>query len=494
MQVFFSRKDPDVEAAEDQKETTGEAVFKQVVPGTTEAMQLPGATEELHLEEMEDETPKRASSTGTGKMSQKSDQDDQSRQPPGQKEWETVAPSKPDQNATSARHGDSPPHSSTLEIPSNLTPLRSVRRSEVSNHSASRGGVRRSGVSNRSSARRSVRSKQSKQSKQSEQSGQSAFSTFTGITRRSVYTVFTAVSKMTALSRAGEDFQHHFGTSTALQPQIVGATGQKSVMRTQLEGPDGMAEKPVKAGLSAIPKNVRLPALLLALCAFCNLTAYAIEFATFAIYFKQVHSWNEAKLAGVAQTAGDLMAAVSMQVIPVLIGSSYDPDRAGCLRRFFHNLLSQPYNLSFALATWVIFHIGLCCPVLAVAIVAQVLMGTTFVYASKWISDMNTFYSMGDSTTFLSLQVACRNAEAFGGAAAGAVGIGLFTLDPLAPFAFAASLCGVTFLIYTVGFCARLGFGDDIEAAEAKRARRKGVKRVSSWAVDTRASQIEGGK
>jgi len=38
----------------------------------------------------------------------------------------------------------------------------------------------------------------------------------------------------------------------------------------------------------------RLPALLLALCAGCNLTAYAIEFATFAIYFKQVHKWNEA--------------------------------------------------------------------------------------------------------------------------------------------------------------------------------------------------------
>jgi hypothetical protein len=55
---------------------------------------------------------------------------------------------------------------------------------------------------------------------------------------------------------------------------------------------------------------------------------------------------------------------------------------------------------------------------------------------------MNTFYSMGNSTTFLSLQVICRNAEAFGGAAAGAVGIWLFTLDPLAPFAFAASLCG----------------------------------------------------
>ena len=85
-------------------------------------------------------------------------------------------------------------------------------------------------------------------------------------------------------------------------------------------------------------------------------------------------------MAGVAQTAGDLTAALAMQVIPVFFRGQYDPDEAGPLRRFFHHLVSQPYTVSFALATWVIFHIGLCCPVLAVAIVAQVLMGTTYVF------------------------------------------------------------------------------------------------------------------
>ena len=85
-------------------------------------------------------------------------------------------------------------------------------------------------------------------------------------------------------------------------------------------------------------------------------------------------------MAGIAQTAGDLTAAIAMQLIPALIHIEYNPDEAGCLRRFFHNLFAEPYNLSFSLATWVIFHIGLCCPVLAVAIVAQVLMGTTYVF------------------------------------------------------------------------------------------------------------------
>ena len=55
---------------------------------------------------------------------------------------------------------------------------------------------------------------------------------------------------------------------------------------------------------------------------------------------------------------------------------------------------------------------------------------------------MNTFYSMGDSTVFLSIQVVCRNAEALGGAVAGIISVWLFTLDLLAPFFFAAALSG----------------------------------------------------
>lgn len=459
MEVFFPKKDPEVEAAEDQTETSGEMVFKQVVPGQAQAVQLPGATEELHLEEVEDENAKKASSMCRRQVSKENDQDDQS---------------EPDQKATS---------SARISIISQ-SPARAHRRG------SNRASLKSNNSAHRRASGRSARA--SIQSRQSDHTEQSARTGFTAFTRGSA---FTAITKMMALSRAGEDFRHHFGTSTSVLPQIVGATGQKSVMRLQLEDEDedehGIAKQSsVKAGMSAIPKDVKFPAFLLMLCAFCNNTVYAMEFATYAILFKKVHNWNEATLAGIAQTAGDLTAAIAMQVIPVLIQTEYNPDEASCLRRFFHNLISEPYNLSIGLATWVIFHIGLCCPVLALAIVAQVFMGTTYVYASKWISDMNTFYSMGDSTVFLSIQVVCRNAEALGGAVAGIISVWLFTLDPLAPFFFAAALSGLIFLIYTVGFCSRLGFGDDIETAEQKRARRKGLRRVSSWAVDTRKSEM----
>ena len=122
--------------------------------------------------------------------------------------------------------------------------------------------------------------------------------------------------------------------------------------------------------------------------------------------------FSEATLAGVAQTAGDLTAAIMMQVIPVFVSNDYDPDELDCFRnlvlshihvltssnivqaifggwsmipdsskpgRSLHHLTSQPYNLSFALFTWVLFNGGMVSPILPVAITAQILMGTTYV-------------------------------------------------------------------------------------------------------------------
>eukprot|EP00435_Cladocopium_sp_Y103_P011245 s69_g2.t3 len=240
---------------------------------------------------------------------------------------------------------------------------------------------------------------------------------WTSVTRQTAKTVLTAFTKMTALSEAGEHFRHHFGTRNVLLPEIAGATGAERVMREVMDEDEGKI--PARAGIGAIPADVRLPALLIVLTAFLNNCVYAMEFATFAIYFKQVHNWKEATLASIAQTAGDLVAAIAMQVIPALFTGGYDPDEAGCVRRSFHHITSQPYNLSFILATWILFNFGMLSPILALAIVAQILMGTSYVYCSKWVTDINLFYSFGDSKVFLSLQVICRNAEALGGGLAG---------------------------------------------------------------------------
>ena len=46
--------------------------------------------------------------------------------------------------------------------------------------------------------------------------------------------------------------------------------------------------------------------------------------------------FTEATLAGVAQTAGDLTAAIMMQVIPFFVSHDYDPIELDC----FRNLLA----------------------------------------------------------------------------------------------------------------------------------------------------------
>ena len=60
------------------------------------------------------------------------------------------------------------------------------------------------------------------------------------------------------------------------------------------------------------------------------------------------------------------------------------------------------------------------------------------VYTSKFATDMNLFYSLGDSNVFLALQTYTRSADALGGCLAGIAGTYLFTLNPIAPFALGA--------------------------------------------------------
>lgn len=324
--------------------------------------------------------------------------------------------------------------------------------------------------------------------RRSTQSRNSAFSP-QGPRRGSVISVLSSLSSATALTETGPIFRHHFATNNALQTAIVGATGEKAVLRVdgaEAVNEDGQVVQAPNVRVG-IPQDVRFPCFLIVLNSLCSNAVYTIEFATFGIFFRQVHNWNEATWASLAQSAGDVTAAIAMQVIPFFCNNELnefneqDPEDLGCVRRFLRHITSQPYNLSWILALWVLFNLGLISPVLSLAIVSQVLMGTVYVYSSKWVTDMNLFYSLGDAKVFMTLQVYCRNAEALGGSVAGLWAVWLFTLDPMAPYSFSVAMAGVLFVIYTVGFCRRLGFGDDIEIAEAKRSRRLGKKRVSSW-------------
>ena len=218
-----------------------------------------------------------------------------------------------------------------------------------------------------------------------------------------------------------------------------------------------------------------------------NNASYVMEFATFAIYFKQYHHWDQATWAGMAQTAGDVVAAVLVPTLPLIFGCGLsdaeaerdeaEDSRCFCFRRFWHKITTIPYNVSLVLSTWILFNLAMMSPVLPISITAQVLMGTAFVCSSKFSTELNLFYCHGDPKVLLSLQVLCRNAEALGGGIGGILGTWLYTIDPLLPFVFTSALALLTWLTYTIGFCARLGFGDEIQMSERRRALRLGL----SW-------------
>ncbi|CAK9095326.1 Putative sulfoquinovose importer, partial [Durusdinium trenchii] len=298
-----------------------------------------------------------------------------------------------------------------------------------------------------------------------------------------------------ALSSFSDNFQHHFGASNVLRPSVAQRTGgadpvrRQSVLTALTERTEGTQESEgrsivgkTKSTKGGLPKDLRLPAALLVLCCFNNTFSYNTEFATFAIFFKEHHGWNSATFASIAQTSGDLIAAVMMKIL----GGSVDD---GVDRTFWRNLISQPYNLSWLLAFWILFNMGMISPFLPLAVTAQVFMGTVYVYTSKFTTDLNLFYSLGDSAVFLSLQVYGKNADALGGCISSFLATWLYDeVSPFAPFFLSTVVSFLILIFYTMGFCRRVGFGDDIETAEAKRGRRLGLRRDSKWSVVSRKS------
>ena len=218
----------------------------------------------------------------------------------------------------------------------------------------------------------------------------------------------TGLSRITSL-KDSDGYQYHFGTHAALMPTIAQRTGPEK----EDEGHKEEAASKVSKG---VPRDMIVPVSLVVLCFFNNLFSYVIEFATFAIYFKEYHGWESATWASLAQTAGDLMAVVMMKVLPNKVDD--ETEDVGFLKR----CMMQPYNISCFLLGWILCNLGMISPWLPVAVTAQVVMGTVFVYVVKSGVDLNVFYSLGDSDLYLKMMLFCRNAEALGGCAASLAG------------------------------------------------------------------------
>lgn len=132
---------------------------------------------------------------------------------------------------------------------------------------------------------------------------------------------------------------------------------------------------------------------------------------------------------------------------------------------------------------------GMISPLLPIAVAAQVLMGTVFVYTVKFASDLNAFYSLGDSDLYLKMTAYGKYAEAMGGCVGSFAGPFIYdSVSPYFPFVVSLCLSCCVFIIFTGAFASRVGW-EDIETAEAMRSRRLGLTRQSCWSFQSRKTQ-----
>lgn len=311
-------------------------------------------------------------------------------------------------------------------------------------------------------------------------------------TSRSAGTVLSRVSNFSSLSRSGEYFQFNFGIMNSLRPNVASDKVRMAIesdheLIDEPEVPTTIAAEPVRLTRKSqkskgLGRDMYLVAFLIAMCSFNNTTSYAIEWATYAIFFKEQHGWTSATWAGICQTSGDLFAAFMMGCLSG--GQRAELSEVEGIRWLFYSATSQPYNLVLFALAWVTLDAGLCVPVLPVAVASQVIMGTVYVYAMKAVTDMNLFYSLGDSKVFMQLQVQCRNADTLGNMLSGYLTLALYEMDPLFPYFFSTGLSIFTCITVMLGFYCRVGFGLDIETAEARRSQKRGMIRQSQWKSD----------
>eukprot|EP00913_Durusdinium_trenchii_P027261 g25575.t1 len=233
-----------------------------------------------------------------------------------------------------------------------------------------------------------------------------------------------------------DTFQHHFAANSNLRETIA----QRRGLRAPAESDD---EEEEEEKSTSVPKDLRFPLLLCVMCCFNNTGSY-----------RATHS--------------------------------AEAENVSCLRR----MILQPYNIACLLFGWVLCNLGMVSPLLPIAVTAQIIMGTLYVYTIKMTTDLNLFYSMGDTALFVKLQGFCKNAEALGGGIASWIGPFLYaTVNPFFPFIVSTCMSLLAFLLFTAGFGHRVGCLD-IDSAEEQRSQRLGKKRVSRWSVASRKSTV----
>jgi len=268
---------------------------------------------------------------------------------------------------------------------------------------------------------------------------------------------------------------------TAMRPSILSAGG--AIARMEEAPTEEQAER-----APPFPKDLWWPGVLVGFFSFSLFFSYQAEWSTFSVFFKDEHGWDQALWSGLAQTSGDVLAAIVMRIQARFSGINWGAQEnfeAGGLRWFRACLLGKPYVISVTCLMFASTCFGMTADSLAVSVASQVLMGTVFVVGYQQCSEMSTEYSLGEPTVYAKLQAMSRAGGDLGSALGSFLSVFLYEeVGPTASF-IVSGFCFLTcFLVYTSGFMFRVGCGASLELKERKRNEKRGIVRQSSWGKD----------
>ncbi|CAK9066494.1 Uncharacterized protein SCF082_LOCUS33838 [Durusdinium trenchii] len=229
-----------------------------------------------------------------------------------------------------------------------------------------------------------------------------------------------------------------------------------------------------------IPKDVIVPLLAILACSFAGMFAQSMCTLVASVVFQERFGLNAA-ISGAFRSAGGVGVFLGMALLPA--GAS-DEERfqRGRAWRLLATILCKPYKLACVMAFWTLLSIGMAMPNVVVAATAQVSMGIANALMNRAVSEICLFFCLGDGGVFLKMQVRRTLSDAFGGGLACLLGPIVYDIfDAEGPFFMGAGLAAATCIIFVIVFCRRDGWGRSLEDAEARRARRNGLSRVSMW-------------
>lgn len=162
--------------------------------------------------------------------------------------------------------------------------------------------------------------------------------------------------------------------------------------------------------------------------------------------------------------SGDYLAAMILVAVSKLKSRCRSDSRRDC---YVLRLFRAPYHVSMLLLAWAVMHFLLASPVFAVAVAAQVLMGTLFVFNLQFLIEMMQMYGGKDMKLFLRLQCLSGTAFSIGIACASASSTWMYvTFGPRAPFYLGAVVSLAGFTVYSLGFFVRVGLPQSLQEFE----------------------------